>query len=205
MIHGCHAEQGRDRQARKQQGFRRQLPLPPQTLALLRSVCCHVLGIVSFDPLSFRISLSVYCLCMCRSPRASTSVTGQGRAWSSQACPSQPPLSLVASNTCTAALCMLPRVGDSIAYSASDMSGAAYILLLLLQKLVKSCALHAATCLASSDLVLPFSLQVSEGIDFSDRAGRGVVITGLPFPAAPPTGWRKHMRCCSLCDAMCCG
>lgn len=26
--------------------------------------------------------------------------------------------------------------------------------------------------------------QVSEGIDFSDRAGRGVVITGLPFPAA---------------------
>lgn len=27
-------------------------------------------------------------------------------------------------------------------------------------------------------------LQVSEGIDFSDKAGRGVVITGLPFPAA---------------------
>jgi hypothetical protein len=42
-----------------------------------------------------------------------------------------------------------------------------------------------------TQLVLHLSLQVSEGIDFSDKAGRGVVITGLPFPAAPHTRWLK--------------
>jgi regulator of telomere elongation helicase 1 len=35
-----------------------------------------------------------------------------------------------------------------------------------------------------SSICISLLLQVSEGIDFSDRAGRGVVITGLPFPAA---------------------
>jgi hypothetical protein len=26
-------------------------------------------------------------------------------------------------------------------------------------------------------------MQVSEGVDFSDASGRGVIVTGIPFPA----------------------
>jgi hypothetical protein len=81
---------------------------------------------------------------------ALTSVAGQGRAWSSQACPSQPPLLLVAIHSCNFGLCTLLHV----CYSVNSLGA------------------------------LNWCVQVSEGIDFSDRAGRGVVITGLPFPAA---------------------
>jgi len=35
------------------------------------------------------------------------------------------------------------------------------------------------------NIVSPLTLfQVSEGLDFADRNGRAVVITGLPFPSA---------------------
>jgi Rad3-related DNA helicase len=34
---------------------------------------------------------------------------------------------------------------------------------------------------SSSHLLLLLVLQVSEGLDFTDRAGRGVVLTGIPF------------------------
>jgi regulator of telomere elongation helicase 1 len=67
-------------------------------------------------------------------------------------------------STCTAVLCMLPGAGAGIICFASILS-----------------------CCQHHDDVALVHVQAFEGIDFSDRAGRGDVITGLPFPAAPPS------------------
>jgi hypothetical protein len=51
---------------------------------------------------------------------------------------------------------------------------------------VLCCALAACTYVhlaESMGLRRVARMQVSEGVDFSDASGRGVIVTGIPFPA----------------------
>ena len=69
-------------------------------------------------------------------------------------------------------------------------------------KILFSPSLNAFVFITSLFCLQNLFSQVSEGLDFADRAGRAVVITGIPFPNSKDP---KVQPVCVMCGTLWCG